>query len=229
MLQDNVISNFGTLLAMNENTNKYKKIKEISFDEINTDLQKSNFIEEYSKLSFNDGFLFKTIEAKEKDIFKEISNQILKLNEDFDVNIKFQKASKDVNDFLYYIITNESLKAKKWGIHEDDEDFLEIVDEFKSLENFKKLTICELNTMKLQRRLHEIAKCGSIYDDWTLSDRLTENIISDFVNSIFQKNEEYRIFEFENWGDYIMGFFNGFIFINISKSQISFFVKDDYD
>jgi len=214
---------------MNENTNKYQKIKEISFDEINTDLQKSKFIEEYSKLSFNDGFLFKTIEAKEKDIFKEISNQILKLNEDFDVNIKFQKASKDVNDFLYYIITNESLIAKKWGIHEDDEDFLEIVDEFKSLENFKNLTICELNIMKLKRRLHEIAKSGSIYDDWTLSDRLTEKIVSDFANSIFQKNEEYRIFEFENWGDYIMGFFNGFIFINISKSQISFFVKDDYD
>jgi hypothetical protein len=214
---------------MNENTNKYQKIKEISFDEINTDLQKSKFIEEYSKLSFNDGFLFKTIEAKEKEIFKELSNQILKLNENFDVNIKFQKASKDVNDFLYYIITNESLIAKKWGIHEDDEDFLEIVDEFKSLENFKNLTICELNTMKLQRRLYEIAKSGSIYDDWTLSDRLTEKIISDFVNSIFQKNEEYRIFEFENWGDYIMGFFDGFIFINISKSQISFFVKDDYD
>jgi len=214
---------------MNENTNKYQKIKQISFDEINTDLQESKFIEEYSKLSFNDGFLFKTIEAKEKDAFKEISNQILRLNEDSDVNIKFQKAHRDVNDFLYYLITNESFVAKKWGIHEDDEDFLEIAAEFKSLENFKNLTICELNTIKLQRRLCEIAKSGSIYDDWTLSDSLTEKIISEFVNSLFQKKEEYRIFEFQNWGDYIMGLFNGFIFINISKSQITFFVKDDYD
>lgn len=214
---------------MNEKINKYQKIKEVSFDEIKTELQKTEFVVEYSKLSFNDGFFFKTIEAKEKDIFKEISTQITKLNEDFNVNIEFQKASKDVNEFLYYLIKNESIIAKKWGIHEDDKDFFKIVDEYNSLENFKKLTICEHNTIKLQRRLNTIAKSGSIYDKWTLSDGLTQKIVSDFVNSMFQKNEEYRIFEFDKWGDYIMGFFNGFLFMNISKSQISFFVKDDYD
>lgn len=214
---------------MNFQSNKYQKIKEINFCEIETELQKSDFIKEYSKLSFNDGFLFKTIETNEKEIFIDLSSQIFKPKEDFDVNIRFQKASKDVNDFIYFLINNESLINKNWGIHEDDDNFLEIIEEFKSLENFRNLSIYELNTIKLQRRLREIAKSGSIYDDWILPDRQTEKIVSEFVNSLFKKDEKYRIFEYENWGDYIMGYFIGFIFINISKAQITFFVKDDYD
>jgi|GEM_PF-2415804 len=214
---------------MNFHSNKYQKIKEINFCEIETELQNSDFIIEYSKLSFNDGFLFKSIETKEKEFLNNLVNQIHRLKEDFDVNHKFQKASNDVNDFIYFLINNDSLKAKKWGIHEDDDDFLEIIEEFKSLEKFRNLSIYELNTIKLERRLSEIAKSGSIYDDWTLSDRRTEKIVGEFVNNLFKKEEKYRIFKFENWGDYIMGFFIGFIFINISKSQITFFVKDDYD
>lgn len=214
---------------MNESTNKFKKINEINFDEINSDLQKTKFFEEYSKLSFNEGFLLKTIEAKEKDIFQEIANQIPKLNEFYDVDQKFQKASNDVNDFLYYLITNESLIIKKWGIHEADEDFLEIVDEFKPIEKFRNLTICELNLINLKRKIQEIATSGSIYDNWTFSDSLTEKIVSEFINSLFQKNDAYRIFQYTKWGNYLIGLFDGFIFINISKSQITIFAKDDYD
>lgn len=214
---------------MNSQSNIYQKIKEINFYEIGTELHESDFIIEYSKLNFNDGFLFKTIEVQEKETFRTLSNQIPKLKEDFDVNQKFQKASKDVNDFIYFLINNESLKAIKWGIHEDDDNFLEIVEEFKSLEKFRNIPIYELNTIKLQRRLHEIAKYGSIYDDWLVSDRRTEKIVSEFVNNLFEEDDKHRIFEYDNWGDYIMGFFIGFIFINISKAQITFFVKDDYD
>jgi hypothetical protein len=214
---------------MNDQSNIYQKIEEINFCEIKTVLQKSDFITEYSKLSFNDGFLFKTIEVEEKEIFSTLLNQIPTLNEDFDVNQKFQKTSKDVNDFLYFLINNKTLKAKKWGIHEDDDNFFEIVEEFKSLEKFRNIPIYELNTIKLQRRLREIAKSGSIYDDWLISDNRTEKIVSEFVNNLFKEDDKYRIFEYDNWGDYLMGYFIGFIFINISKAQITFFVKDDYD
>ena len=209
--------------------NKYQKINELTFCEVETELQKSDFIKEYSKLIFNDGFLFKTIEAQEKEIFSKLSNQLHEITEDFDINRKFQKASKDVNDFIYFLINNESLKANKWGIHEDDDNFLEIIEEFKSLEKFRNLHIYELNTIKLQRGLREIGKSGSIYNDWSLSDRQTEKIVNEFVINLFEKNNSYRIFEFSKWGEYIMGFFIGFIFINISKAQITFFAKDDYD
>lgn len=214
---------------MNIQSNKYQKIKEIIFFEIETYLQEFDFIKKYSELSFNDGFLFKTIETTEKETFIDLSSKIFKPKEDFDVNLRFQKASKDVNDFIYFLINNESLINKKWGIHEDDDNFLEIITEFKSLENFRNLSVYELNKIKLQRRLREIARSGSIYDEWTLNDIHTEKIVSEFVDNLFTKNEKYRIFEFENWGDYIMGYFIGFIFINISKAQITFFVKDDYD
>ena len=220
---------FEKTILMNENLNIYQKIQEIHFEEINVAYDKSEFIIEYSKLSFNEGFLFKTIEAREKNTFKKVVKSLPKIKNSCDVNIKFQKANECVNDFLYFLISNNSLKSEKWGLNEDENDFFEIVDDYNSLEKFKKLFICELNEIKLHRRLYEVAKIGSIYDNWKLNDRKTEVLINELINVMIPKNKEIRVFELEKWGDSLLGLFKGFLFVNISDCQITFFASDDYD
>ena len=120
-------------------------------------------------------------------------------------------------------------EKKKWGINEQDEDFFNIIEKYDSAEKFKTLSIYELDKNKFGRRLYEEAKEGSIYDDWLISDRQTETMVSEFINKLVDGNNTYRMFEYENWGDYIMGYFLGFIIINVENAQITFFVKDDFD
>ncbi|MEP7264470.1 MAG: hypothetical protein ABI772_08230 [Bacteroidota bacterium] len=214
---------------MNLPNNKYKDLYDLVFTEINIDLEKTDFITEYSKLSFNDGFLFKTVEPDLKQKFREILNTVLKPIEKPDFNIKFQRANSDVNDFIFHLINNESLQSKNWGLHEDDSDFLQITDSYNTEEKFRTLGIYELDKNNLQKRLYTEAKEGSIYIDWKVSDRLTEKMIQQFTDTLFSESDDCRAFEFEVWGDYIMGYFLGFLLINISKGQVTFFVKDDYD
>ena len=213
---------------MNESS-KYRELLNFEFDEIDIEIQETQFIINYSQLSFNDGFLLKTITVNNKEHLKFILNNITKPNYKFDINNKFQPADKDVNDFLYNLIKNDHLREKKWGINEQDEDFFNIIEKYDSAEKFKTLSIYELDKNKFGRRLYEEAKKGSIYDDWLISDRQTEKMVSEFINKLVDRNSTYRMFEYENWGDYIMGYFLGFIIINVENAQITFFVKDDYD
>lgn len=213
---------------MNE-SNKYRELLNFKFNEIDIGIQETQFIINFSQLSFNDGFLLKTITTKNTEDLKFILNNIIKPNYNFDINKKFQPADKEINEFLFNLIKNDHLRNKKWGIHEDDEDFFNIIEKYDSSEKFKTLSIYELDKNKLGRRLYEIAKEGSIYHNWLISDRQTEKMISEFINKLIDKNNTYRLFEYENWGDYIMGFFRGFIIINVENAQITFFVKDDYD
>jgi hypothetical protein len=214
---------------MNQLGSKYKHLYELTFTETNSGLEKTDFIIEYSKLSFNDGFLLKTVEPDSKEKFSEILSTVPKPVEKLDFNIKFQRATLDVNNFIFHLINNKSLKLKKWGLHEDDSDFLEIIDSYNTEEKFQTIGIYELNKNKLQNRLYTEARQGSIYDDWSISDGRTEKMIHEFTDYAIPNGANYRAFEFENWGDYIMGLFIGFIIINIDKGHLTFFAKDDYD
>ena len=214
---------------MNQLDNKYKYLYDLTFTETISGLEKTDFIIEYSKLSFNDGFLFKTVEPDSKEKFTEILNSVSNPVEKLDFNIKFQRATLDVNNFVFHLINNESLKVKKWSLHEDDSDFLEIIDSYNTEEKFQTIGIYELNKNKLQNRIYTEARQGSIYDDWTISDGRTEKMVHQFIDSVIPNGDNYRAFEFENWGDYIMRFFIGFIIINIDKGHLTFFAKDDYD
>ena len=92
-------------------------------------------------MSFNDGFLFKTVEPGLKQKFKDILNTVLKPIEKLDFNIKFERANPDVNDFIFNLINNESLKSKKWGLYEADSDFLEIIDSYNSQLKFEAIRV----------------------------------------------------------------------------------------
>ena len=99
---------------MNESS-KYRELLNFEFDEIDIEIQETQFIINYSQLSFNDGFLLKTITVNNKEDLKFILNNITKPNYKFDINNKFQPADKDVNDFLYNLIKNDHLREKKMG------------------------------------------------------------------------------------------------------------------
>ncbi|MCU0351745.1 MAG: hypothetical protein MUF43_13110 [Flavobacterium sp.] len=209
--------------------NKYKTLYDFIFTEIDIGLEKTNFIKEYSKLPFNDGFLLKTVQANSIEKFKKILNTIAVPSEKLDFNIKFQRANQDVNNFIFHLINNENLKSKNWGIHEADTDFLQIIDDYNTEVKFQAIDVYELNKNKLQDRLYCAAREGSIYESWTVPDRQTEKMIYQFVETVFPDSDKYKAFEFTNWGDYIMGYFIGFILINIDKGHLTFFAKDDYD
>jgi hypothetical protein len=214
---------------MHQPDHPYQQLYDLSFTEIETGLEKTDFIVAYSALSFNDGFLFKTVEPNAKEPFREIVNRIAKPLEELDFNIPFQRATPDANKFLFHLINNESLKLKKWGLHEDDTDFLETTAEYNTEEKFQTLGIYALNKNKLQHRLYTEARQGSIYTKWKIPDGRTEKMIHAFIDAAIPQGDNYRAFEFQKWGNYIMGFFVGFILINLDKGQLSFFAKDDYD
>ncbi|WP_312342416.1 hypothetical protein [Chryseobacterium binzhouense] len=206
--------------------NKYRKLADIEFSEINIGLEETEFIKEYSKLTFNGFFFIKTIESN-YDEFRNYLNSIHKPLEDFDINIRFQSSTIDAKDFIYHLINNESLKNISINFNAEG-DFLKIAPKYSLLEEFKKLSIAELNKLKFHRYLFYIVKQGSIYEEWGLSDRLTSKIINDFIENLFQ-NSNYRIFEIEDWSGYDMGFYVCFLLIDLDKAQITFFAKDDYD
>ncbi|MFC4163091.1 hypothetical protein ACFOWU_05485 [Epilithonimonas zeae] len=206
--------------------NKYNKILDIEFKEVDIGLEKTEFIQEYSKLSFNGFFFVKSIESENTEL-KSYLNSIHKPLEDFDINISFQSASIDAKDFIFNLIKNKSLKKLSLSFYDED-DYLTIDSKYDSFENFRKLYISELNKIKLQKRLYQIANEGSIYDKWNISDRLTSKMIDDFIGNLFDNNN-YRIFELSDWNGFDMGWYVSFLFINLEKSQITFFAKDDYD
>jgi hypothetical protein len=209
-----------------EMENKYKKVADFEFSEINIGLEETEFIKEYSKLIFNGFFFIKTIESNQEE-FRNYLNSIHKPLEDFDINIPFQSATSDAKDFIYHLINNETLRRISLYFYEDS-DFFTIATQYTSLENFRKLPIAEMNKLKLQRYLFEIAKEGSVYEEWKSSDRLTSKMINDFLVKLFQ-NDNYRIFNIGDWSGYDMGFYICFLLIDLDKGQITFFAKDDYD
>lgn len=214
---------------MHQPDHPYQPLYDLRFTETASALAESAFITAYSTLSFNDGFLFKTVEPDAKESFREIVNRISKPLEKPDFNVRFQRATPDANKFLFHLIHHESLRSKKWGLHEDDTNFLETTDNYNTEEKFQALGIYELNKNKLQHRLYTEARQGSIYTQWKIPDGRTEKMVHEFLDAAIPPGDHYRAFEFEKWGNYIMGFFLGFILINLDKGHLSFFAKDDYD
>lgn len=205
--------------------NKYNELRDFVFKEVDIGLEETEFVKEFSDLRFNGFFFVKTVSTDNSKL-KEHLNSIHTGRDIFVGKIFFNAAAEDTKDFIFNFIKNKSLKKLNLSFYQDD-DFLSIAPENNSLDNFRKLPLFEIDIEQLKKRLFEISKKGSIYRHWNLSDLLTTKMINDFINNIFD-HKECRIFELTDWSGFDEGMYEGFIFINLNKAEITFFAKDEY-
>lgn len=131
---------------------------------------------------------------------------------------------------LFLLLHNNSLKSKtqKWVYVEGlvfphfylRDEWLNSVESFKK--SFKEYNLTRLFNTLLEEPIH-----ASGYGTWIHNEEETIKMVDDFVTTLFntKTGDKYRIFSDSQYG--MIGLFVGFIFINITKQEISFFVKDD--
>ncbi|MCA6068639.1 hypothetical protein JI747_015770 [Chryseobacterium sp. RG1] len=205
--------------------NKYKELADFEFNEIDINLKETEFIKEYSNLNFNGFFFVKTVKTDNLRL-KEYLNSVNKNRSGFERKAPFEIATDDAKDFIFNFIKNKSLKKLHLSFYKDD-DFVSITQEYNSLEDFRKVPIFDINIKQLKKQLYEIAKRGSLYKHWNLSDSFTNKIISDFINILFD-NKKCMIFKLADWSGFDEGLYEGFMLINLNTTQITFFAKDEY-
>lgn len=204
--------------------NKFQELSTLDFKKADIGLRETELIKEYSKLKFNGGFVLETIECYNSEKFRNHLKSISPFTND----CAMKPTADDIKDFMYYMLGNQSLTDL--GIYlGNGEEFLLIDPPYDSLEEFRKLAFSELSGSEMKKRLfHTIIK-ASIYDDWKIPGELTSKMINDFINRLFPEDSHFRIFYFQQWGNFMIGLFEGFIFMDIDRGQLTFFAVDDYD
>ena len=208
---------------------KFQKLSTLDFKKVDIGLQKTELIAAYSQLKFNGGFVLATIESSNNpERFKDYMKSLYTSSNECDKKVSMRSVAENVKDFIYHLLGNESLAALDIYLG-DGEEFLIIDSPYDSLDEFRKLAFAELTKAQLEKRLFQKIISGSIYDDWKVSEEQTLNMMRDFINQLFPKDDDFRFFSFQQWGNFMIGLFEGFIFLNIDKGQLTFFAIDDYD
>lgn len=207
---------------------RFQKLSTLDFKKVDIGLHKTELISAYSQLKFNGGFVLATIESNDPEKFKDYLEFLYPSQDEWSMGVNTRPAAENVKDFIYHLLGNESLADLEIYLG-NGEEFLTIDPPYNSLDKFRKLGFTELSKKELEKRLFIKSIAGSIYDDWKISNELTLEMINDFTNQLFLKGDQFRSIYFEQWGNFMIGLFEGFIFLNIDKGQLTFFAIDDYD
>lgn len=206
---------------------KFKELSVFDFKKVDIGLQSTKLIKEYSQLKFNGGFVLATIGSHDPEQFRDYLKSLYPSSDECDMNIK-TGSEADIKDFIYHLLGNNSLADLDIYLG-DGEEFLTIDPPYDSLDEFRKLAFAELTKAQFEKQLHQTVLRASIYDNWKVSEEQTLEMISDFIDHLFPKEGNFRIFSFQQWGNFMIGLFEGFIFLNIDRGQLTFFARDDYD
>lgn len=209
--------------------NRFEELSTLDLKKVDIGLRETELMEGYSQLKFNGGFVLETLQSSDSEIFKGYMKTICPSSpSNCDMDGCTGLVTNDVKDFVYHLLCNQSLADL--GIYlGNGEEFLVIDSPYDSLEGFRKLAFTELTRKKLEEMLLRNAICCSIYDDWKFSSESTLKMIRDFIDRLFPEGNHFKILYFEQWGNFMIGLFEGFIFMNIDRGQFTFFAIDDYD
>ena len=195
------------------------------------ELENSELIKAYSRLAFNGGFLLKKVTTTHPVKFRDYLHALDKtiINENYDGNI-WPRANPDINDFIFHFLKNDSIKQKKWGWNEEeDNDFVVIREEYDGLQKFRNLPCWEISTSEFEDRLVQMVLGGTCYSDWKYPLAKTTKMVAHFAKLIFQSTPSYRVFDIQEWGYPAIGAFRCFLIIDLNAPALIYCCKDDYD
>lgn len=208
--------------------NRFQELSTLDFKKADIGLWETELIKEYAKLKFNGGFALATIECCDSEKFREYLQSMYPVPHDGNMDLSVRAASDDIRDFMYYLLHSQSLAGLEIYLG-NGEEFLSVDPPYDALEEFRKLVFTELSGNELKKDLFQTVIKGSIYNDWKVSAEQTSKMISDFTCRIFTEDSHIRTFYFQQWGNFMIGLFVGYIFVDIHRGLITFFAVDDYD
>lgn len=206
--------------------NRFQELSSLDFKKVDIGLKETELIKEYAQLKFNGGFVLATIECRDSEKFRDYLQSMYPVANDMNLNMR--SAADDVKDFMYYLLGSQSLAGLEIYLG-DGEEFLLVDPPYDELEEFRKLAFAELSENEMKKRLLQTVIRSSIYDDWKVSGEQTSKMINDFIDRLYRKSSNFMTLEFQQWGNFMIGLFVGFIFIDFDRGQITFFASDDYD
>ncbi len=206
--------------------NRFHELSFLNFKKVDIGLRETELIKEYARLKFNGGFVLATIECCDSEKFRDYLHSMYSVTDAMHLNMR--SAADDVKDFMYYLLDSQSLAGLDIYLG-NGEAFLSVDPPYDELEGFRKLAFAELSENEMKKRLLQTAIKSSIYDDWKVSAEQTSKMINDFSSRMFTEDSHFRTLYFQQWGNFMIGLFEGYIFIDINRGQITFFAVDDYD
>lgn len=143
--------------------------------------------------------------------------------------MEYQFKSYKINPIIYSLLNNDSLKP----ISDIDGEigFEDLEEEYKELENFKKIIFTEVSPFTLDGELTELALRGSVYLEWKESTKKTKLMATEFVDQIIDgRYDDFKIYRtHECWSGYILGYFIAYFMFDSKKGEFWILSKDDYD
>ncbi|MBB6501435.1 hypothetical protein [Pedobacter cryoconitis] len=89
----------------------------------------------------------------------------------------------------------------------------------------------EINPLKLDGEIADLALQGSVYCRWEYSASETKEMAVEFIDIITERRyEDFRVYKSTmDWNGYILGFFVAYFLFDEGKGEFWILSKDDFD